>query len=308
MKTLVLSILTSVFFTTTAISADVLAPNEKGIFLLTPANGELKGLKMQDRRGEPVIDQWKPGGSSITWKVDVPRAGLYTYEIIWSASMPFNSVLMTANGKKWLDWKIEITWNWQCYKVKRTKKAFLQEGVTDLAMSIPLSSKPSLINFAAIRLLPVALDKEIIDLKKRPCLGMTLEEMELLLGKSLPQEGSHPIDRTAPGDTDAALYEGLKEKIVSKMWIPEDDYIIDGCFLDNRCIALKVKQKDKTLTKALTHASTILPGTKFSNKGYKKGLEFVTDSQDENKMYKFYFWGDHYEVRAAGALRAMQKQ
>lgn len=308
MKTLAISVLTSFFLTTTAISADVLTPNEKGIFLLTPANGELKGLKIKDRRGEPVIEQWSPGGSSVTWKIDVPKAGLYTYEIIWSASLPFNSILMTANGQKWLDWKIDITWNWETYQIRRPKKAFLQAGVTNLAMSIPMTQRTSSINFSAIRLLPVALDKEIIALKKRPCLGMTVEEMELLFGKALPQPGRHPIDRTAPGDPDAALFEGLNDKIVSKMWIPICDYVLEGCFLDNRCIALKVNQKDKAFTKALTHASIILPGAKFSNKGYKKGLEFVTDSLDENKMYKFYFWGDHFEVRAAGAMRAMQKQ
>lgn len=281
-------------------------PDHNGIYTLSVTNGDLGELGLKKYFGKELITKrWNKGSYRGIWNFELPQSGLYIFEINYAAALPSSKILVELNGKKWFDWKIMITWKWSDMQNMRPKKGSIKSGKNRLVLSVP-NVKSDCFELYCIRLIPASLEQRIAQLKKQPYLGMSVDEMELILGKGLPED-YNVEEKGGPTDIDADIYKGLNTLKKVLIWRPANDYFIKGAFIDDKCIALKVGGKKMAVTEAIKRTQTFLPKVQFSTKGYKKGQEFTAYSPDDEKRYKFQYWENSFDLKDSGAVRELNK-
>lgn len=149
-------------------------------------------------------------------------------------------------------------------------------------------------------------------LRKRPRLGMTEEELIYLwgnpAGKEWPEGGIQR--RGDKNDVDWFLYEQIKSQCSVRRWTltEEGNLRIHAYFWENRCVGLDIHSNGRILapTEILTLVQSFVPGVRFVDLPVKRGIPFTVYSSNYGNGYKLQNWGEYVEIKASGLIKEMQ--
>lgn len=265
-----------------------------GIFLLTVDLATLDKMDMRSiAPSHFATSNWWSPESSISWDINIPAQSTYRVEITWATNKPGGPLNIVVNGKQAQQWKIGKTESWFNFHSERIATLTLPAGAHTISLNAPKVAEGYKLDVSCIRLIPTSLDGKIEELKKKPRLGMTMQELELLWGVSFPRN-MFPLDRKLDNnDTDWHAFGNLKEKCRFIRWRKENTDINAALFND-RCIALEFKTTDHSPPTAINLAGAMLPGIRFAANPNSTLKSFTAYSTDKDKTYKLQFRNDGY--------------
>lgn len=292
------------------IHGQTISPDESGILTLEISKAKVNNIKTRTYHDLTICEEWKSNASSVEWNIEIPKNDSYIVEQIYSASAPDNKakVVYYANNKRLVDLPIPVTWHWNHFMIVRSKKVTIPEGKQKLEVKVAEPTKANM-NLAYVRLIPAKYEQKILELRKKPILGASLEDFELLYGKKIPlQQGDSDYEILSTGYKDAALFDSFKDRIKVYLWAPNIAFSIKAAFIDGKCIQAKIEMGEAPgLNKALQHAWLVL-GVRFPLPGKKENeITLYYKSKSDKKEYIFQYWNEKaYVIRDLSMAKSLK--
>lgn len=159
--------------------------------------------------------------------------------------------------------------------------------------------------------------KKLSELRKRPCLGMTEEELTFIWGSPVGQEWpAGGIQRRGDrNDVDWLLYEQIKPQCSVRNWkLPNrGNLAVNAYFWKNICIGLDINVDNRILSprEIITLVQSFVPSVRFVDLPVKRGIPFTVYSSNYGGGYKLQNWveggWDYFEIKASGLIREMKE-
>ncbi len=150
-------------------------------------------------------------------------------------------------------------------------------------------------------------EKEFQKLISRVRLGMSLEQLQEILGKGNTRQ-NFDLERNAAGDTDSNIYKGINKRCTGNIWaFPANaDSHITAIMFNGTCIGLDISQRNGfTAEEALNLAQTFIPNVQFNVTPARLAPNMTYYSTNYNKGYKMQFRGAYLELKASSLLKAL---
>ena len=129
------------------------------VIVLSAQKAVLKGKLRLERRGNepPHIAYWNQMQDTVSWKLDVGRAGRYTVSMVYGLEPRAGAVggLAVSCGKDWLLYQPHATGSWYTFETVTLGELELPAGVCAVVVQPNGKIKGGLLNLRELRLQPV---------------------------------------------------------------------------------------------------------------------------------------------------------
>lgn len=272
--------------------------NTTGIITLPTSAAQLTNVQTRlIEQNVKATSYWDTPEGYVSWKINLPEKGKYLFELTWAARDPLHSLLVSLNGQRYFSWQIVKTPVWHKFQSAIITEITLPQGESELKFNVPECTRANGLDIAYIRLLPASLKPKIEELKTKPRVDRTLEELELIWGKSFATNSFDTARNGSKGDKDPGIYKNGQSNYVYRKW-EKDGITITAAFLNDKAIDIRFDAFDKTPRTALELREVLMPGIPFEKADFKYNEPATVYSMDPGKNYKFQYWGDSFEIKS----------
>lgn len=159
--------------------------------------------------------------------------------------------------------------------------------------------------------------EQMAELRAKPRLGMTLEELKALWGEGWPRDlKKYPCTlegRNSRNDKDYLVFASIVPQCTAWQWMfrERQNLSITAILWRGRCVGLDLNRTGGfTVAEAIELASEIVPGIAFPLPSTKKDGVCTLYSRNLEQGYKLQHWGDkgYFELKSSLLIKRMKAQ
>lgn len=160
-------------------------------------------------------------------------------------------------------------------------------------------------------------EEQMNELRQRPRLGMTLEELKALWGEGRFQDlkrSPRTLDgKNSKNDRDYAVFSSFVPRCTAWQWLfpAPQNLSITATMWNGRCVGLNLHRKGGfTVAEAIELAGEIVPGISFALPSAKGAVDCTLYSRNFEQGYKLQNWGDQscFELKSSLLIKRLYAQ
>ncbi|MCC8149571.1 hypothetical protein [Akkermansia sp.] len=160
-------------------------------------------------------------------------------------------------------------------------------------------------------------EEQMAELRSRPRLGMTLEELKALWGegqfRDLRRAPSTLDGKNSKNDRDYTVFSSIVPQCTAWQWLfpAPQNLSITAVMWNGRCVGLDLRRKGGfTVAEAIELAGEIVPGISFALPSVKGSVSCTLYSRNFEQGYKLQNWADkgYFELKSSLLVKKLQAQ